>query len=301
MNGFIIVNKQKGKSSFWAVERVRRISGQKKVGHAGTLDPLASGVLVLCLGEATKLSDYIMDENKTYEVTGKLGERTNTLDAEGYVTEKKDISGAKLGAEEIDLVLDDFRGWIEQTPPMHSAIKKDGAPLYKLARRGQTIERDKRKVLISKLELLSLELPFYTLRVTCSKGTYIRTLIDDIGVKLGVGSYVTDLKRTSSGSFNIKDSLTVSDETSPVELKNKLISMEDALSCNVLPVEDVPYELAKRISHGYSLLELDPELANKHKTFVVMSVMNDKRSLVAVVEDKKTARVFNHSLWSNNV
>ncbi len=300
MNGFIIADKPKGKSSFWVVERVRRISGQKKVGHAGTLDPLASGVLVLCLGEATKLSDYVMDEEKVYEVRGKLGERTNTMDAEGYTVEKKDLNGSNIDIEKMNSVLDEFRGWIEQVPPMHSAVKIDGAPLYRLARRGQSIEREKRKVLISKLELLDLELPFYTLRVACSKGTYIRTLIDDIGLKLSVGSYVTELKRLRSGSFDIEDSAVISDDTEPVELKNRLLSMEEVLD-KVLPVEDVPYELAKKISDGYSLVELDPILASKHEKFALMSVLEGKRSLVAVVEDKKTARVFNHRLWSKNV
>lgn len=300
MNGFIIADKPKGKSSFWVVERIRRLSGQRKVGHAGTLDPLASGVLVLCLGEATKLSDYVMDEDKVYEVSGKLGERTNTLDAEGDIIETKDLGDIKLDKAKLELVLDDFRGWIEQLPPMHSAVKKDGAPLYRLARRGQSVERQKRKVFISKLELLNLELPFYTLRVTCSKGTYIRTLIDDIGERLGVGSYVADLRRIRSGSFDIKDAVEVNDSSSPEDLKTRILSMESVLD-GVLPVEDVPYELAKKISDGYSLQELDPVLADKHEKFALMSVLDGRRSLTAVIENRKTARVFNHRLWSNNV
>jgi tRNA pseudouridine55 synthase len=299
MDGFLIIDKPKGKSSFWAVERIRRISKQKKVGHTGTLDPLASGVLVLCLGEATKLSNYAMDENKVYKVTGRLGMRTTTLDAEGEIIQNLDISAIDVNKEKLILALDGFKGWIEQVPPMHSAIKKDGAPLYRLARRGLSIEREKRRVFISEISLLDFDLPFYTLRVSCSKGTYIRTLIDDIGLSLGVGSYVTELERLSSGVFDIKDSIKLDENTTVEELRNNIIDVEKLVS-SIMPVIDVSYELAKKVSDGYSLASIGGELFFRHKDFAIMSILDDKRTLVAVVEDG-AVRVFNHRRWSNNV
>ncbi|HOW16209.1 MAG TPA: tRNA pseudouridine(55) synthase TruB [bacterium] len=299
MNGFLIINKPKGKSSFWAVERIRRISKQKKVGHAGTLDPLASGVLVLCLGEATKLSNYAMDENKVYKVTGRLGMRTTTLDAEGEIIQNLEVSAIDVNKEKLVLALEGFKGWIEQMPPMHSAIKKDGAPLYRLARRGISIEREKRRVFISEISLLDFNFPFYTLKVSCSKGTYIRTLIDDIGLNLGVGSYVTDLERLRSGAFDIKDAIDLKDNTTVEELENNIIDMEKLVS-SIMPIIDVPYELAKKVSDGYSLADLGCELFFQHKDFAVMSILDDKRTLVAVVENG-AVRVFNHRRWSNNV
>ncbi len=193
--------------------------------------------------------------------------------------------------------MNDFRGWIEQTPPMYSALKIDGAPLYKLARRGISVDREKRKILISELELLDFNLPYYSLQVTCSKGTYIRTLIDDIGVKLGVYSYVTMLERIRSGSFNIDESLLIDDETTKEAFDKKLISMEAAVS-RVLPIEEVPYELAKKISNGYLLVDISPELATKHECFAVTSCVDGTQKLLALVEDKKTVRIFSQVFWS---
>jgi len=296
-NGLLVVNKPKGVSSFRIVEMVRRLSGQRKIGHAGTLDPLASGVLVLCLGEATKLSDYIMSEEKVYKVEGKLGERTSSFDAESEVIEKVEVDPKVVTKENLQSLLDNFRGWIEQTPPMYSALKIDGAPLYKLARRGISVDRAKRKVLISELELLDFNIPFYTLQVTCSKGTYIRTLIDDIGVNIGVYSYVTMLERTRSGSFNIDESLLVDDKTTKEDFDKKLISMESAVS-RVLPVEEVAYELAKKISNGYLLAEISPELASRHECFAVTSFVDGSQRLLALVENKKTVRIFSQEFWS---
>lgn len=297
MDGLLVVNKPKGLSSFRIVERIRQISGQRKIGHAGTLDPLASGVLVLCLGEATKLSEYIMSEDKVYVVQGKLGERTSSFDAESEVTNKVEIDKKIFNKEKLELSLNKFRGWIEQIPPMYSALKKDGAPLYMLARRGISVEREKRKVLISELRVMDFELPFYTLYVACSKGTYIRTLIDDIGMDLGVYSYVTELQRESSGSFNLKDALAISDKTTEKDVQDKLISMEDAAS-KVFPVEVIPNELAKKISNGYLLTDILPELADKHERFVLFSSIEGVKKLLALVENKKTIRVFSQEAWS---
>lgn len=202
MHVVVNLDKPQGITSHDAVTEVKRIFGAKKAGHAGTLDPIATGVLLICLNEATKITGYLMAEDKGYEVTMKLGVRTDTLDAEGEVVER--VEGFKIDKREFEEALSGFRGTIEQTPPMYSAIKKDGTPLYKLARKGIEVERASRTVRINELELLEFSPPEARLRVSCTKGTYIRSLVDDIGRALGVGAHMTALTRTAVGSFDIK-------------------------------------------------------------------------------------------------
>lgn len=202
MNVIVNLDKPKGITSHDAVTEVKRIFQASKAGHAGTLDPIATGVLLICLNEATKVTGYLASEDKGYEVQMKLGERTDTLDAEGEVIER--VGGFLISKEEIESALTGFRGNIEQTPPMYSAIKKDGTPLYKLARKGVEVERPPRPVEIKELELVEYSPPVARLRVQCSKGTYIRSLVDDVGRALGVGAHVTALRRTSSGGFGIE-------------------------------------------------------------------------------------------------
>lgn len=200
----INLNKPKGLSSQQAVTKVKHIFGVKKAGHAGTLDPIATGVLLVCLNEATKITRFLADEDKEYIATMKLGERTDTLDSEGRIIYKApDLSVDK---DLIETVLGRFRGNIEQIPPMYSALKVSGKPLYKLARKGIDVERQKRNVTIYKLDLLSFVPPFLEIRVLCSKGTYIRTLCDDLGTALGTGAHITALKRTKIGDFTLEDS-----------------------------------------------------------------------------------------------
>src|SRR5207247_365189 len=191
MDGALLLDKPIGVSSNRVLQDVKKIFGAKKAGHAGTLDPLASGLLVVLFGEATKFAGPQLDADKEYLATLKLGERTSTADAEGRLLEKKAVevsNGAVLS------VLDRFRGAIEQLPPMHSALKRGGVPLYKLARRGETVERKARPVQIFELEKLAFESPALEIRVRCSKGTYIRTLAEDIGNALGTGAHLTALQ-----------------------------------------------------------------------------------------------------------
>ena len=203
MHVVLNLDKPEGITSQDAVIRVKRLLGAKKAGHAGTLDPLATGVLLVCLGEATKITRFLTDLPKEYATTLKLGERTDTFDAEGKIIEKKE--GFSVTGPQVEQVLEKFRGRIKQTPPMYSAIKVSGKPLYKLARKGITVERPMREVDIYELSMLELAPPFLKLRVSCSKGTYIRSLAEDIGLALGVGAHVAQLRRTGIGDFRVEE------------------------------------------------------------------------------------------------
>lgn len=228
LKGILNVNKEKGISSARVVSLVRRALGIKKVGHTGTLDLEASGVLPIVLGKATRVSDYMMTKDKVYETELILGAKTDTLDAAGKILEESDKEVTK---EEFLQVMNTFKGEIEQIPPMYSALKVNGKKLYDLAREGIEIERKKRKVNIYDIELLFFAFPKATIRVTCSKGTYIRTLVDDIGEKLGSLAYVNELKRVRVGDFDIKDSIKSGDllEIPKEELIKKLYSIDTAL------------------------------------------------------------------------
>lgn len=203
-SGILNINKEKGISSQKCVYLVKKTLGIKKVGHTGTLDLEASGVLPVVIGKATRISQYIMDEEKEYITEAFFGKRTDTLDFSGKVIDESDKIFNK---KDLLGVLDQFRGEIKQIPPMYSALKHQGKKLYDLAREGIEVERKERKVHIYELELLDFSFPKATFRVKCSKGTYIRTLIDDIGVALGTFAHVTALKRTQVGVFDIKDAI----------------------------------------------------------------------------------------------
>lgn len=204
MNIIINLNKDRDITSQEAVTKVKRLFKVKKAGHAGTLDPLATGVLLVCLNEATKITGYLANLDKEYLAVMKLGEATDTYDCEGKIVKK--AADFEVSDSEISKTINMFIGDIEQTPPMYSAIKLNGEPLYKLARRGIEVEIQPRKVSIYSIELLNYESPFLTLRVSCAKGTYVRSLCNDIGNVLGVGAHLTELKRTKIGHFTIENS-----------------------------------------------------------------------------------------------
>ena len=210
VHGVLLLDKPLGLSSNQALQKVKWLLRADKAGHTGTLDPLASGVLPLCFGAATKFSQQHLDADKTYETTVALGVRTSTGDAEGEVIERRDVT-CTLG--QVVEALDAHTGEIDQVPPMHSALKKDGKALYEYARQGQTVERQPRRVTIHDLELVSAELqgdaPHLNLRVHCSKGTYIRTLGEDIGTRLGCGAHLTRLRRVSTGPFVIQNCISL--------------------------------------------------------------------------------------------
>ena len=206
IDGALLLDKPVGLSSNRALQEAKKRLGARKAGHGGTLDPLASGLLVVLFGEATKFAGPMLEADKEYLASVKLGERTDTGDAEGAVLETKPVD---LDAGRIAEALEKFRGTIEQIPPMHSALKRDGVPLYKLARKGETVERQPRRVEIRSLELLGRRDDLLDLRVRCSKGTYIRTLAEDIGAALGTGAHLAALRRTGSGRFRVDDAVTL--------------------------------------------------------------------------------------------
>ena len=212
-SGILNIDKPLGQTSHDVVERVRALTGRRRVGHAGTLDPLATGVLVVCVGRrATRLVEYLMDEMKTYRTDIQLGVVTNTFDAEGEVLSRSPV---EVDRDDVEECLAQFRGWIEQVPPMYSAVKYRGKPLYKLARRGVEVEREPRRVEIRRLELMTWESrerqAWCTLEIECSPGTYVRVLVHDIGQALGCGAYVTGLTRLASGDFHLEDAIALDD------------------------------------------------------------------------------------------
>ncbi|MCB1677951.1 MAG: tRNA pseudouridine(55) synthase TruB [Halioglobus sp.] len=210
VSGILILDKPAGVSSNQALQRAKRLYGADKAGHTGSLDPLATGVLPLCFGEATKFSQFLLDADKAYQSTFVLGVATSTGDAEGDVLESRDASALTESAVAASLAA--FRGEIEQVPSMYSAVKQDGQPLYKLARRGLEVERKVRKVVIKRLELHAFrggERPEIDIQLQCSKGTYVRSLAEDLGRALGCGAHVSVLRRTQAGPFTSGDSVTL--------------------------------------------------------------------------------------------
>ncbi len=207
MNGFIIIDKPAGITSHDVVSRVRRILGTKKVGHTGTLDPFATGVLPVAVNDGTKAIPFLDEGFKCYEALMRLGVVTDTLDMTGKVLREADFS--EFDRSSLEMAMTRFTGVSSQVPPMFSAIKRDGQPLYKLARQGQDVERAARRIEIRSLELLSFAPPFVELRVCCSRGTYIRSLADDIGADLGCGAALQELRRTASGPFEISAALSL--------------------------------------------------------------------------------------------
>lgn len=226
--GILNVNKEKGISSARVVSLVRRALDIKKVGHTGTLDLEASGVLPIVVGKATRVSDYMMTKDKVYETELILGAKTDTLDAAGKIIAK---SQKIIDKDQFLETMNTFKGEIEQIPPMYSALKVNGQKLYDLAREGIEIERKRRRVNIYDIDLLDFDFPRAKIRVTCSKGTYIRTLVDDIGEKLGTFAYVDNLVRVRVGEFDIKDAIKSEDilEISREDLLKKLYPIDTAL------------------------------------------------------------------------
>jgi tRNA pseudouridine55 synthase len=251
VTGFVILDKPEGLSSFQASRALRRIYNEKKIGHTGTLDPMATGVLPVALGSATRFIPFIPDEDKEYIARFKLGIRTDTLDITGTVIDESDVN---VSAFDVENALGSFRGKLMQVPPMYSALSKDGVKLYKLARQGQTVEREAREINIYSLELTCvLEYNEYEIRVACSKGTYIRSLIDDIGVALNTYAVMTKLRRTKSNGFDIKNAVSL-DSLSEMPFEKaaeRIINIDAALSA--YPEISVSEAQAKRFLNGGEL------------------------------------------------
>ena len=232
VNGLLLLNKPAGMTSNQALQRVKRLLRAKKAGHTGALDPAATGMLPLCFGEATKVCAYLLDADKTYRVTARLGEATETGDADGSVTSTAEVPA--MDKADWSEVLEGFLGDIEQVPPMYSALKKDGKRLYELARKGETVERAARPVTIRAIDLIEAAGNRLVFRVRCSKGTYVRTLVEDIAKAAGTVAHTSKLHREMVGGFRAEDMLDLSGaekaaESGPEELRRHLIPADAAL------------------------------------------------------------------------
>ncbi|KPK39092.1 MAG: tRNA pseudouridine synthase B [Gammaproteobacteria bacterium SG8_47] len=235
VHGILLLDKPVGITSNAALQTVKRLYRANKAGHTGNLDPMASGVLPICLGEATKMSAFLLEADKRYRGIIKLGVRTSTADAEGEVLETHEVPA--LSAEVIESVLARFRGRIEQVPPMHSAVKYKGQPLYKLAHKGLEVERKAREIEIYALDLVRIEGDELEVDVHCTKGTYVRTLAEDIGAALGCGGHLSALRRTAVGMFRLDDAVALAelqhlaeDADAQARLDEFLLPMEEALA-----------------------------------------------------------------------
>ena len=259
VHGILLLDKPTGITSNKALQDIKYTLQAKKAGHTGSLDPLATGLLPLCFGEATKISQYLLESDKTYEVTAKLGVKTDSADSDGEVVKTQAVP--KLSEEQVKTVIESFLGDSEQIPPMYSALKVDGQRLYKLARKGEVIERKPRKVTIGPIELLSLTEDSFSLRVTVSKGTYIRSLVEDIASKLNTIAHVTVLRRIGVSPFmqpkmiNIEDFRALSQE----EQEKLLLPIESALM-NWKKVQ-LSNEHAQDLRHG-KLVRTTETIAN---------------------------------------
>ena len=286
LNGVIIIDKPPDVTSHAVVSRVKRILGVRKAGHTGTLDPFATGVLPVCLNEGTKLSPFLMDQDKEYEGVILLGVETDTQDSTGNVIRHQEPGTVDLRT--IECALKAFEGTISQTPPMFSAIKRNGVPLYKLARKGVEVERKARTVTIYSFDLVNVELPRIFFRVACSKGTYIRTLAGDIGTRLGCGGSLEALRRTRSGQFFLEKSINLSvlQEMSKDDVAaQRLLSPVQALAS--LPAIVVNDRIADKVRHGISVGIGEVENELQHAILEPLKkiiIINREGQLLAVAE-----------------
>lgn len=250
--GFLNIYKPKGLTSHDVVARLRKITKVRQIGHTGTLDPFATGVLPICIGKATRLIEYL-DDDKEYLATVQFGKNTATYDLEGEITATFD---KKVTEEDVKNALKDFEGEISQIPPIYSAIKVNGKKLYDYARQGQDIEIKPRKVTISKIELKEFDKTSQSAKITvaCSKGTYIRSIAHDLGAKLGCGGYLTALERTKAGKFQVNSAIKLEDLTEVSQIVENLINPLDMLS---IPIHNLSENERERVSHGMSICNSD--------------------------------------------
>ncbi|AUI86854.1 tRNA pseudouridine(55) synthase TruB [Vibrio azureus] len=289
INGVILLDKPTGISSNDALQKVKRIYFAEKAGHTGALDPLATGMLPICLGEATKFSQFLLDSDKRYRVIAKLGERTDTSDSDGEVVETRPID---VNLEKLEACIDTFRGESDQVPSMFSALKYQGKPLYEYARKGIAVPRESRKITVYEIVLHRFEGDEVEMEVHCSKGTYIRTIVDDLGEMLGCGAHVTMLRRTGVAKYPYEKMVTLEqlnelleqahrDEVAPKELLDPLLLPMDT-AVEDLPEVNLNAELTHLVQHGMPVQVLGaPEgtpirmTSGEDKQFIGVAEVND--------------------------
>ncbi|MGX3022046.1 tRNA pseudouridine(55) synthase TruB [Ursidibacter sp. B-7004-1] len=288
IHGVFLLDKPEGVSSNDIMQKVKRLFRANKAGHTGALDPLATGMLPICLGEATKFSQFLLDSDKRYRVTAKLGERTDTSDAEGQIVQSRPVN---VNEPEILTALEQFRGDILQVPTMFSALKHQGKPLYEYARAGITVEREARPITIFELQFIDYQAPFLTLEVHCSKGTYIRTLVDDLGEVLGCGAHVTVLRRLTVANYPNDQMLTIDElqkiaemqplgefaDTLSLPMDNYLLPMDSAVDC--LPILNLSLEQTKAVGYGQRV-----KFENTQKLYGQVRLYSDQQQFLGVAE-----------------
>ena len=275
MNGVLIVNKPKGYTSHDVVNILRKELGIKRIGHTGTLDPNATGVLPILIGNATKISKYLIEHDKTYIVQMKLGEKTDTLDSEGKVVELRDVN--KIKQDKIESVLNSFIGKQFQIPPTYSAIKINGKRAYEYARKGTTVEIPPREIYIYKIAFLGYNENIIKFRVKCSKGTYIRTLCQDIAIKLNTISYMKELERIEVDSFKLEESITIEDiKNNKINIESNIISIEQIFknSDSIILDENKLKRFLNGVQLTYKLLNGVYRIYNQDK-FIGLGVINN--------------------------
>ncbi|WP_439234842.1 tRNA pseudouridine(55) synthase TruB [Lonepinella koalarum] len=280
IHGVFLLDKPQGMSSNDILQKVKRLYQANKAGHTGALDPLATGMLPICLGEATKFSQFLLDADKRYLVTAKLGERTDTSDAEGQIVQTREV---RPKIPQILTALEHFRGDIMQVPTMFSALKYQGKPLYEYARQGIVVEREARPIAIFELNFINYQVPFLTLEVHCSKGTYIRTLVDDLGEYLGCGAHVTMLRRTRVADYPTEKMLTwqqlqdLSEQQDLALLDSYLLPLDSAVA--KLPVLYLTTEQTKSVGFGQRV-----KFENNQQIYGQVRLFSDKNVFLGVAE-----------------
>jgi tRNA pseudouridine55 synthase len=276
MNGILNIFKPTGMTSFDVVRIIKKISNIKKVGHAGTLDPEASGVLPVCIGKATKAIDYIMGDFKIYEAELNLGTITDTYDREGKVVRESEVTAS---TEEIIQGINSFIGEIKQVPPMYSALKVNGKKLYELARAGIEIEREARAIVIYEIDIKSIKIPYVKFRVKCSKGTYIRSLCYDIGELLKCGGMMWNLQRTATGQFNIEDAINIQD-LNEGNIDDHIMPIESIFKNNTkITIED---RFVKFLLNG--VVVKDKALTCKFQVGSMYSIYNNDNAFIGIAD-----------------
>ena len=299
LNGILLVDKPAGITSAKVVARIKKIFGARKVGHTGTLDPFATGILVCCINRATKLARFLLHGNKKYEAVLHLGIETDTQDSTGIVTSTCD--NVLFSEIKIRSVFNQFEGSIEQIPPVYSALKWKGTPLYKLARSGKPVQKPARRITIFNIEILGINLPLIHFSISCSAGTYIRTLCSDIGKLLGCGGHLKELRRIQSGGFSITEAVKLSEIENfalSEKISDRITSMSNALQD--MPEHIADKRLAEKIMHGNIITKKDlrPVHTDTSENFIkIVDINND---LIAVLKHTKESDRYGYCCVFNN-
>lgn len=296
-----MVDKPTGVTSHDVVQELRRILGTRRVGHTGTLDPGASGVLLTCVGKGTRVAQFLTGYDKEYRAVIRLGATTDTYDGEGEIKETKEE--CQVSAERIIDAIDSFRGEIWQLPPLHSAIKYKGKRLYQYAREKKEVERTKRKVEIKEISIKGVNMPYVELKVSCSKGTYVRSLAHDVGQKLGCGAYLFSLRRTKVGPYGLQDALSperISEVKKEGKINEALISIEEALAH--LPSVAVQEDSVARVQHGVPLVSSSvSKVEGSFEPGQTVSITDEQGRIIAMGKALSRSEKFRDSSYKSQL